>query len=106
MNKKERDATIKRRPLSSVLLAAAAAALFTLSASLATCGMEVAPPESTCIYVRSVERITPRSVHEEMNAPIHRITWSDSTTSTTTGATRTLRVGDSAVVYRYKSTNK
>lgn len=99
------DFNYKRRPLLSLLFALTAAVLLALIASLVSC-TTATPSESHYIYVESIEQIQPRNIHEEMNVPIHRIIWSDSTTSTINGATRTPVIGDSALVITYKITNK
>ena len=99
------DFNYKRRPLCSLLWAATAAALLALIASVVSCTPPT-PSSSHYIYVTGIEQINPRNIHEEMNVPIHRIRWSDSTTSTISGASRTPVIGDSALVIIYKSTNK
>jgi hypothetical protein len=90
-----------RKPLAIVLLYFA---VITLLAMLITsCGSRQPKGSVTeTIYIDSLEQLTPRSIHEEMNTPIYRIYWSNGQRSTSHGITPHIGDSTTATTYIYK----
>jgi hypothetical protein len=96
---------INRRPTALALLLFAA---ITLVAMALTSCSSIPPARTVSEWVRvdSVEQISPRNVHEEMNIPIHRIYWENGVITTIHGV-QPPTPGDSVqwITYDYRDTH-
>ena len=87
-----------RKPFAIALLYFAIITLVALA--LTSCGSRSPKGAITeTIYIDSLEQLTPRSIHEEMNTPVYRIYWSNGQRSTSHGITP--HVGDSTIAITY-----
>ena len=92
----------------SVLRALLVITVFILIAAMFSACSSIPPARTVSEWVRvdSVEQISPRNVHEEMNIPIHRIYWENGVTTTVHGV-QPPTPGDSVqwITYDYRTTH-